>query len=275
MKRWSDFFTDNSTGGAPFFNQDFYDIQQEFYDAINPTIQNLGKQITSDGNYVVDGLEVTPNGSDWDIAAGIVSLGGELYRFNGATAVTSGTKYLAIAANVIENRNYKNGGSKPFFLTKEAEVLSSTSGGAEIVFDPSDTTPFLTLSNTNITEVNNSAGVIEKQNQTVINTYVVDIGSWDMDADQNKTVALTGIDGTKIVNYSVTIFNDGAGLKTSAGKTLQVPSGPAEDLDIYHYLTSSVSSSVTITRRTGGSFDTTGFNDPAANRGKILLWVEE
>ena len=142
MKRFVDFQGQNLTGGAPFQNEDFYSTDSELYDAINPTIQNLGKQITQDGNFVVSGMDITPNGSDWDVAPGIVSLGGELYRFQGVTAISSGVNYIVVGADVVTSRNYKSGGSKAFFIEKVSEHSTSTSGGDEIEFDPSFVSPF-------------------------------------------------------------------------------------------------------------------------------------
>jgi hypothetical protein len=138
MKRFTDFNGNGLTGGAPFYNEDFYDVELEKYELLKEIFENIVKAGSVLQSCVISGMAVTANGGNWDIAAGLVYLetaaGREFYRYDGDTNIASATLYLVPAADASENRTYADGVSKEFFVTKKAALGTNETGA--IVFDP-------------------------------------------------------------------------------------------------------------------------------------------
>jgi hypothetical protein len=141
MKRFTDFNGNGLTGGAPFYNEDFYDVELEKYELLKDLFDALVSR-EADGvqSFVISGMAITANGGNWDVSAGIVYLetaaGREFYRYDGDTNVASATLYLVPAADASENRTYADGVSKEFFVTKKAALGANETGA--IVFDPAN-----------------------------------------------------------------------------------------------------------------------------------------
>lgn len=93
---------------------------------------------------------------------------------------------------------------------------------------------------------------------------VLEIGSWDMDADPSKAVTHNMTDWTKIIKISVIIRND---LDNNRANLVTSIVGAASDSTFVGF-TSSV---VNLARETGGSFDTTDYDDTSVNRGWIII----
>ncbi len=139
MKRLEDFLGQNLTGGAPFFSEDFFTVQEEIYAAIFGMAENLSQNINGVPSTVVAGCVISPNGGNFDVSPGIVFINtgsvSQLYRFPGATNITSGNKYIRPDSDVLTTRVYNDGGTKNFFRERRAVIGANTTGAIE--FDPS------------------------------------------------------------------------------------------------------------------------------------------
>lgn len=110
-------------------------------------------------------------------------------------------------------------------------------------------------------------GVIEEANGTNLKPKVIDIGTWDMDASTQKSVAHGLSDITAIRSVDVIILKDDASeIHTVAGNAAADNNG---------YISSIDATNVVLRRLIGGGFDNTDFDDIDAaddNRGWITIW---
>jgi hypothetical protein len=138
MKKLTDFAGGGLTGGAPFFNEDFFDLQEETSILLKELFEQLVKAGSVLQSCVISGMAVTPNGGNWDVAPGIVYIetaaGRDFYRYLGDTNIVAGSKFLVPTADAIESRTYGDGASKAFFITKTAALGSNETGA--IAFNP-------------------------------------------------------------------------------------------------------------------------------------------
>lgn len=96
----------------------------------------------------------------------------------------------------------------------------------------------------------------------LIASKVVEIGSWDMDADVVKTVEVpVQLSVANLINTTFAIFDD-----TQDGI---VYTSPYNGID---YVALSTPTELQIFRKAGGTFDNPGFNDTAVNRGYVTIW---
>ncbi len=115
-----------------------------------------------------------------------------------------------------------------------------------------------------IVNANNSAGIIETENNVVLKTKIIEIGAWDMDATASLNVAHGIGDRTKIYSVFATINSDGGArynlhsVDSSAGAS---NGGVAEITD----------ANIQLVRTDLGFYDTGGFNDTGASRGQLLI----
>lgn len=115
-------------GGRPFANDDFLTIQAEITAAVQA--QFLGK-----GPFVLSGCQVTGAGPNYNVAAGIVCLDGQLLRFAGAGAVPLPAQFQAGAAVLSDPRPYQTGGTKNCMREVPALLVASdpTYAGGEFL----------------------------------------------------------------------------------------------------------------------------------------------
>lgn len=100
---------------------------------------------------------------------------------------------------------------------------------------------------------------------------IINIGSWDMDADSGVQVAntLTGVDETNIISVEAMILDDTEKqlrpLVSGDGDTGNLQGG-------IHYDNGMGSPNEFVLKRTtGGDFDSTNYNDTGVNRGYIIV----
>lgn len=106
----------------------------------------------------------------------------------------------------------------------------------------------------------------------IIRPHLVDIGTWNMDLATSKLVAHgLGDDWSKIVSITFIIFDD-AGLQYRPAPGYQNGADPNLVSVGVNYIDST---NLALSRRAGGLFDSTNFDDAVMNRGKILFWLEE
>ena len=121
MKRFADFQGSALTGGAPFFNQDFFDLQEEVFSYLNAITQAFADR-SGGSEFIISGGAITPNGGNWDIAEALVFLGGEIYRLPAQTAVVAGTKYIKAATDSVTQRVFNDSSTKDFFIEKPLAI---------------------------------------------------------------------------------------------------------------------------------------------------------
>lgn len=105
----------------------------------------------------------------------------------------------------------------------------------------------------------------------------IEIGAWNMDTTASITMDLTvyGIDSTKIVNIDAYIFQDNypATSQMKLEGTIGTIASPLNGGSLTWDRLSSTGL-ITLSRTSGGVFDSTYFNDPAINRGWIFVTYE-
>lgn len=113
--------------------------------------------------------------------------------------------------------------------------------------------------------------IIEANGDT-LRVKVIDIGAWNMDGSANKLVSLGGLTTSDIVHVSLWIYSD-TGALDSPGLG-EIGAGGAA-FDGLGFSISSGTGNISISRITGGFFDSTNFDDAVMNRGKIVVWYIE
>jgi len=99
----------------------------------------------------------------------------------------------------------------------------------------------------------------------VLNTKVIDIGDWNMDADNTVAVA-HGLTLANIRTVSAMIRNDGSGTYYPIGY-----SGSSLNSEPQVYFNAISSTTVTLGRLSTGDFDNTSFDSTSFNRGWITI----
>ena len=138
-------------------------------------------------------------------------------------------------------------------------ITSGYGGGASISGTP--TTDEITLWS-NSTTIKGSGVIFKTQN----------IGAWDMDTTAEVSVNFTGLDHTKVIADSVVILNDtstNTNIVFSGSYTEDVNSTDTDIRTKWFY--NSGNAQLRITRRGGGFFDGTAFNDGVMNRGTVTV----
>ncbi len=168
MKRFVDFAGDNLTGGAPFANEDFFQTNGELVRTLRGAAEAVYLNITGDRinpanglgenvfGAVLAGLTFTVNGPNFDIpdsylllskdpALAAPGLGDYEIYFLAAQTITPGEKFILPAADLFVTRQYGDGNTKNFLVTKTA-VISDTNpaGGSNFKFTP-NTTDFIRI----------------------------------------------------------------------------------------------------------------------------------
>jgi hypothetical protein len=118
-------------GGAPFNNEDVYDLfQKDIWESMEAL---LNRYASDTEGIVVSGCVVSANGGNFDITAGIVFINGEYQRLAAATNQTY-TKYIVADSPLTTQRNFQDLSNKDFMVEKKA-ILSGTSSGQYITID--------------------------------------------------------------------------------------------------------------------------------------------
>lgn len=133
MKRFVDFISRNLTGGAPFTNDSFRQVQQQQYLAMSNMVASLLKTLNpaalDDDNGVLFGVEYSGTAGNYALSAGVVKLGSDLYVFPGASGLSANGFIRAASPTPTEDFIYQDGVSKPFFETLTAEYIAGAGAG--------------------------------------------------------------------------------------------------------------------------------------------------
>lgn len=107
---------------------------------------------------------------------------------------------------------------------------------------------------------------LQHQNPNNLIKKVIEIGAWDMDANSAINIS-HGVDFTKIKSISVIIISD-SGLSYFPIRKGDMISGLIDGNFWFD------STFITLQRRSGGSFNSAGYDDSVMNRGYITITYE-
>lgn len=183
----------------------------------------------------------------------------------------SGTTYGVGAIFINLEIYYFIGGSTAGYVNTGVFVLDDNSAGAP--YDPITYSDLSTASvhrvrhlklvdQVNGTGVANLSDLIFLQNN-LPRTKIINIGVWNMNSTASVLVN-HGLNATKIRSVSVGILNDAA----TTVDDLKVGSSTMNELDGNVF---AGATQLTLTRRSGGLFDSTNYNDGTMNRGYITI----
>ncbi|GGG33534.1 hypothetical protein [Hymenobacter glacieicola] len=106
-------------GGRPLTNDDFKALQDDMYYAAEAAFQNLPPHIVANVN-------IYPRGGLVDVGYGIVWLGGELLKFDGASGVSLPCEIVLDNIGVYDQRAYQTGGTKDCIIEQRTKVQAKT-----------------------------------------------------------------------------------------------------------------------------------------------------
>lgn len=107
---------------------------------------------------------------------------------------------------------------------------------------------------------------------SIIHCKKLSIGPWNMDTTLAAAVAHgLGAKYANVLAISVFILADGG----TTYSPLNQFNDAADPLLIYGGITTIDAVNINMFRRTGGGFDGAAFNDPAQNRGYVIVWYHE
>lgn len=254
-------------GGAPVFKNDLREVfNVEFWDVIEALLSPYDSDTEG---LIISGCEISA-GSDYDITAGIVYLNGEFMRLPASTG-NAFTTYIAPATPSEDTRTFADGSTNGLVETKAAEIVGSAPGAGQYI-----TISSLTNSNSRRwTNLNSGAVYITSsgtQSSVAVRRRVYEIGEWDMDTDVSRNVTLSGIDVSSSLIISVTgvIRPDSDSGTPNRRHMIGQQSNTASDIFLRFGQVGNTGV-VDINRETGGTFDSTSYDQTAFNRGWILV----
>lgn len=265
MKKYIDPIPD---GGAPLHNNRLNtELQKEFWDAIEATLSTFSLNPTGNFGIIISGCAITPNGGNFDIAAGIVFLNGEFMRLPAATNQTF-TKYIAPKAASNITKIFGDGASKNLIVVKDAELVGAAPGAGQYI-----TISSLTSANPRYLKAFkpgahyvDAAGV---ESFKVIKTKIYEIGDWNMDASSSVLVTHSIADPSKIRRVQAIIRHD----------TLSQTFDLYADLGGFTGLSGGFGRinafEIQLNRISGGAFDNTNFDATSFNRGWVIIDYED
>ncbi|GAB3194695.1 hypothetical protein ABID22_000137 [Pontibacter aydingkolensis] len=116
------------SGGVPITSEDFLMIQDELHEALNSLCAGINDA------FVISGCDVSFNGFNIAIGAGVVFVDSQVMKFDGYTG--SFPCYVKAGTVVKSPRIYKDGFSKDTITQRKAICNTSTSGNGVIKFNP-------------------------------------------------------------------------------------------------------------------------------------------
>lgn len=106
-------------GGRPLANDDLDVLQTDLNYATTATLQGLEP-------HVVANVALTQRGTTYDVGYGIVWLGGQLLKFNGASGITLPAEIVLGDVVVYDERAYQTGGTKPCIREQTTTIRAAT-----------------------------------------------------------------------------------------------------------------------------------------------------
>lgn len=235
-----------------WYNAMSKDVAEAFVKSLIPSSAYTGKLV------ILSGCELTgTNPGARTVSDGFVWYNGEIFRVVAGTFTTTGSEIGVWSINTAStNLIFSDGASKPVHQEKTL-VLSNGESGSQL-FDEGSSDVISTVE-----------GYTVKSTIPNVKVTKIDIGNWDMDADDQKNVSYSGVisDITKIVSAQVMIQSDSGSINYPLDIALSTDSFlPQGGWGVF------VSgSAIGLFRKTGGVFDAFGFTG-SGNRGYITIF---
>jgi len=176
-----------------WYNAMSKDVAEAFVKSLIPSSAYTGKLV------ILSGCELTgTNPGARTVSDGFVWYNGEIFRVVAGTFTTTGSEIGIWSINTAStNLTFSDGASKPVHQEKTL-VFSNVEPGSGI-FDEGSSDVISTVE-----------GYTVKSTIPNVKVTKIDIGNWDMDADDQKNVSYSGVisDITKIVSAQVMIQSD-------------------------------------------------------------------
>ena len=251
-------FITSDNGGLPIQLDDFRFIDDAVRDALTGIMSAYG--IAADESFILSGAGSTLNGLNYDIADGYISLDGEILK------VTAHSIPTALAAGESHVWKLKTANDPAGLKTFESTIAYNTYQirGAEVVAEvPSGV--FMPMVAPKIYDRFAANGF-----GTILQTKIVDIGVWDMDATDIVFVGhgITGLDAAKVRSVEVMIIQDG-GLTSSPLTAIEDENGTFGGA-----VATITTTTIKLIRSLSGFFDKADFDDAVINRGSIKIQYE-
>lgn len=246
------------TGGAPIYFDDFRDVfNLEIWNAMEALLSGY----TSDTEgVIVSGCTVGGSGpSSYTISAGIVFLDGEFMRLAAQTGLSL-PQYIKADTAVNTQRTFDDTNLKTLYITKSATVAGSAPGAGQYIAITSTTDP---------DGRRLKRAVMSVDSNITLYTKVLNLGDWNMDSTDTLTVTHSVTDYKKIRSMSVIIRDDAdsayANLEGFRSGVYSAPDGGITDIG---------STTITLFRTAGQTFDGANYNATGYNRGYMTIVYE-
>ena len=254
--------TDN--GGLPIQLDDFRFIDDSVRGAFKGMLSAYG--IDPADSFIISGCAVTDGGTNWNIAAGYISLDGEVLEVDAHTV----TKTLVGSEQHFWQIVTSNdpAGLKTFQSTISYNTYQVRKGNVVAAVPSGGYMPM--LADTIYKKMKTGLGISQTDSASVLKYQKIAIGAWNMATLVGINVTIPGSVGLSVISYKVLIVNDaGTNIYNLEGDNITAShdTGPNGRVEI-------TAGNVNLNRTVGGFFDGTNFNDGAINRGYIYITYE-
>ncbi len=196
------------------------------------------------------------------LTEGWVMLGGELIKVDAQAAFDEATENTFVKATTFDSRGLKafqNGSSDDTYEKNRASISGS---GGSLAFNG------IRFAEMNVAETLNASSV---SGTVVIKKKIIEIGDWNMDTDATRLIVhgiTASIDKFKSVQVTIIADNGLSSIPLTFNSAAGVAQGSIGSIE------GIVLKSITLSRTTGGTFDTTNYNATSFNRGFITIEYE-
>ena len=239
-------------------------LQDAYKELANAILRGtIGGAYSASTYYILHGCANSGVGSNYIISAGAIFFNGEIYLVDGTTFTTTGgqvpvmniatTQYTTDADPVTFTNNVQ------YNIHDIRKIVISAGTAAGNQYGVNSTNVFVNYANS-------TPNIIEQGSFASLQTKVIQIGVWDMNATATLNVAHGLPDFEKIRSVSVLIYDDTSTIYTdiSLPDNTGTPSG-------YYSLGST---DISLYRQTGGTYDSVLYDDAVMNRGYITIQYE-
>lgn len=234
--------TATDLGGAPITKQD---LREVFNQDIWAAMEGVYTKIAGAEGIVVSGCVLSANGGNFDMTAGVVYVDGEFKR---VAAVTNQTfsKWIASDAATSDSRTFADATVHAVVQTKTASIQGSQPGSGQYI------------------KIDSLTALDYKKDRLMWKR--IPIGDWNMDANATPAAAINhGIGSYDLIEVvQAWIYTDTT--TVPANSLVGVGStGLAGGFIAYN------STTVNLSRVTGGAFDDVAYDATGFNRGFVII----
>jgi hypothetical protein len=224
------------------------------------------------------GLVNTGIGPAFAISAGAVYHNGEVFFVDAFAGSPPGGQVPVLVLEEIKTAlDYTDGTQQDTLINRKYKIQFGASGSGIVNYidlvQLRSTSPWVNKGGDTMTgPLNAQGGIKTALAQSALLLSVINIGDWDMDANQDKNV-VTGISdlNQRIRSIDVLIRND-ADTETSPFMSNVAQLGGGSVSDAPGALNVDNAGNVLLRRKTGEVYDSTNYDQTGYNRGWITIW---